>query len=51
MMPFEQFSLALGAVGLGLLIGWVAFNVAEFAEAYPHIFNADGCRGGACKLS
>jgi hypothetical protein len=44
-------TLVFGATGLGLLVAWIALNVAEFAAEHPDIAAARGCRGGACKLS
>jgi hypothetical protein len=44
-------TLAFGATGLGLLVGWIALNVAEFSAEYPQIANARGCRDGACRIS
>ncbi len=41
------------AVGLipGLMLGWIAFCVAEISAAHPDIVKRRGCRGGSCRLS
>ena len=35
----------------GLLLGWIAFCVAEISTAYPEIARRRGCRKGTCKLT
>ena len=35
----------------GLLLGWIAFCVAEISSAHPEIAKRRGCRKGTCKLS
>ena len=42
--------LALGLIP-GLMIGWIAFCVAEISDTYPDIVTRRGCRGGACRVS
>ena len=42
--------LALGFIP-GLLLGWIAFCVAEISSAHPEIAKRRGCRKGTCKLS
>jgi len=42
--------LALGLIP-GLLLGWIAFCVAEISETYPDIAARRGCRGGVCRVS
>jgi hypothetical protein len=39
-------------VGLlpGLLLGWIAFCVAEITEAHPELAKRRGCRGGTCRM-
>ncbi len=41
--------LALGLIP-GLLLGWIAFCVAEISAAHPEIAKRRGCRGGACRV-
>lgn len=40
-------------VGLlpALLLGWIAFTVAEFSDAHPDVAKRRGCRGGVCRRS
>ena len=33
----------------GLLLGWIAFSVAELTAEHPELAKGDGCRGGACR--
>ncbi len=42
--------LALGFIP-GLLLGWIAFCVAEISTAHPELAKRRGCRNGSCKLS
>jgi hypothetical protein len=42
--------LALGFIP-GLLLGWIAFCVAEMSAAHPEIAKRRGCRKGTCKLT
>jgi hypothetical protein len=37
-------------VGLlpALVLGWIAFTVAEFSATHPDLAKRRGCRGGAC---
>jgi hypothetical protein len=46
-------ALTVLVVGLipGLLLGWIAFTVAEFSAAHPDVAKRRGCRGGACRRS
>jgi hypothetical protein len=34
-----------------LLLGWIAFTVAEFSASHPQLAKRSGCRGGACRRS
>lgn len=34
-----------------LLLGWIAFTVAEFSAAHPDVAKRRGCRGGVCRRS
>lgn len=40
-------------VGLlpALLLGWIAFTVAEFSAAHPDVATRRGCHGGVCRRS
>jgi hypothetical protein len=42
--------VALGFIP-GLLLGWIAFCVADISAAHPEIAKRRGCRKGTCKLS
>jgi len=42
--------IALGLIP-GLLLGWIAFCVAEISAAHPEIAKRRGCRGGACRTA
>ena len=42
--------LALGLIP-GLMIGWIAFCVADISATYPDIEKRRGCGGGACRVS
>jgi hypothetical protein len=42
--------MALGIIP-GLLLGWIAFCVADITAAHPDIAKRRGCRGGTCKMS
>lgn len=42
--------MALGIIP-GLLLGWIAFCVAEMTAAHPEIATRRGCRKGTCNLS
>jgi len=42
--------LALGLIP-GLLLGWIAFCVAEISATYPDIAKRRGCRGGVCRVT
>jgi len=42
--------LALGLIP-GLLLGWIAFRVADISATYPDIAARRGCRGGSCRVS
>ena len=42
--------MALGIIP-GLLLGWIAFCVAEISATHPEIAKRRGCRKGTCKLS
>jgi hypothetical protein len=42
--------LALGLIP-GLVLGWIAFCVAEISTTYPDIAKRRGCRGGACRIT
>jgi len=42
--------LALGLIP-GLMLGWIAFCVADISATYPDIVKRRGCRGGVCRAT
>ena len=42
--------MALGIIP-GLLLGWIAFCVADISAAHPELTRRRGCRGGSCRLT
>jgi hypothetical protein len=42
--------IALGLIP-GLMLGWIAFCVAEISATHPEIAKRRGCRGGACRAA
>jgi hypothetical protein len=51
--PVDQETMTIMALGIvpGLLLGWIAFCVAEISAAHPEITRRRGCRSGTCKLT
>jgi len=49
----DQETMTIIALGIvpGLLLGWIAFCVAEISAAHPELTRRRGCRNGTCKLS
>ena len=42
--------LALGLIP-GLMLGWIAFCVADISATYPDIVTRRGGRGGVCRAT
>jgi hypothetical protein len=49
----DQETMTVMALGFipALLLGWIAYCVAEMSAAHPQMTRRRGCRNGSCKLS